>query len=365
MKRHQRGSIIEKSGAFYVVYRTTVGAQRKQIWHKLCERNRNTGHGSKSATAVRELAEDHMREVNGGDGAPASDITVVKFWDDTFLPFIIDNLKPSTVIGYRQLWDKHLKPHFGDITLKQYRKGIGSQFLTNLAKTYRPYTVKHIKFLASSLFAHAANLDLIELHPWHDCRVLGKELENGVTESYSLEEIENIITALVDCVECQLIMALTYFAGLRRGEIQGLQWGDIDADFIHIRRNKLHGRVTTPKTKTSAASVPIIEPVRTLLVLWRAKWENNDGGWLFDKSLQNTARLRIIPVLTKAKLPWRGFHAGRRGLGTKLRELTGNSTAAKNVLRHSGEVVTQQHYEKALPEEALKGMRLLEAKVGK
>ena len=37
--------------------------------------------------------------------------------------------------------------------------------------------------------------------------------------------------------------------------------------------------------------------------------------------------------LKKAKLPWRGFHTERRGLGTKLRELTGDSTAAKNVLR--------------------------------
>jgi integrase len=202
---------------------------------------------------------------------------------------------------------------------------------------------------------------LIELNPWHDCRVLGKELENGVTESYSLEEIENIISALVDCVECQLIMALTYFAGLRRSEIQGLQWGDIAADFIHIRRSKVNGRVTTPKTKASIGAVPIIEPVKTLLLLWRAK-NKADGVWMFEKNLQNTARLRIIPVLTKANLPWRGFHAGRRGLGTKLRELTGNSTAAKNVLRHSGEVVTQQHYEKALPEEAVRGMRFLEAK---
>jgi len=364
-KRHQRGSIQEKSDAFYVVYRTTVHGKRKQVWHHLCDKNRNTGHGSIHAQAVRELAEDHMRQVNSSNGvAPASDLTVVKFWDDTFLKFINENLKPSTVQGYIQIWNQHLKPHFADKTLREYRKGMGSLFLTNLAKTYRPHTVKHIKFLASSLFAHAANLDLIELNPWHDCRVLGKELENGVTEVYSLEEIENIISALVNCVECQLIMALTYFAGLRRGEIQGLQWGDIDTDFIHIRRNKVQGRVTTPKTKSSAADVPIIEPCRTLFWLWRAKCtKTGDGDWVFEKNLQNTARLRIIPVLDKAKLPWRGFHAGRRGLGTKLRELTGNSTAAKNVLRHSGEVVTQQHYEKALPEEALKGMKLLEAKV--
>lgn len=42
-----------------------------------------------------------------------------------------------------------------------------------------------------------------------------------------------------------------------------------------------------------------------------------------------------------------------------------NSIAQNNVSRHSGEVVTQKHYEARLPEEALRGMKLLEAKVGK
>src|SRR4051812_12987523 len=163
-KRHQRGSIVEKSNAFYVVYRTTLDGERKQVWHLLCEKNRDTGHGSPSSKAVRELAEDHMRTVNSDNGVrPGADLTVTKFWDDTYLPFIKENLKPSTVQGYQQIWNKNLKPHFGDKTLREYRKGMGSIFLTNLAKTYRPYTVKHIKFLASSVFAHAANLDLIEL----------------------------------------------------------------------------------------------------------------------------------------------------------------------------------------------------------
>jgi hypothetical protein len=89
------------------------------------------------------------------------------------------------------------------------------------------------------------------------------------------------------------------------------------------------------------------------------------GNTLFEKSLQNTARLRIVPVLTKEKLPWRGFPAGRWGPGTKGRELTGNSSEAKNVLRHGGEVATQKYYAAALPTEALKGMKMLEAKFAK
>jgi integrase len=31
-------------------------------------------------------------------------------------------------------------------------------------------------------------------------------------------------------------MALSFFAGMRKGEIWGLQWSDVDGEFIHVRR---------------------------------------------------------------------------------------------------------------------------------
>ncbi|HWO32402.1 MAG TPA: hypothetical protein VNO32_26705, partial [Candidatus Acidoferrum sp.] len=71
----------------------------------------------------------------------------------------------------------------------------------------------------------------------------------------------------------------------------------------------------------------------------------------------------IRPALEKAGLPWKAFHAGRRGLGTALRVLTGNSNAGRDMLGHSTSKVTEEHYEDKMPEEVLKGMRLLEAKV--
>ena len=372
-KCHQRGSIQEKSGAFYLLYRITENGERKQVSRYLCAKDRKTGHGTASAPAVVELAEDHMREVNSRDGGqPDADLTVVKFWDDTFLKFIEEkdtngnfiNFKPSTAQGYKQIWHKNLKPHFGEMTLREYRTHHGSLFLTKLAKTYGPYTLKNIKNLASALFTHAINVGKIDSNPWHDCKVLGKQLPKGETGYYSLEEIENIITALVDCVECQLIMALAYFFGLRRGEIQGLQWGDVDADWLHIRRNKVNGRITTLKGKKKSKDFPLIQPVKGLLMLWRANCKHSgDGDLVFEKNLQNTARLRIIPVLEKSKLAWKGFHAGRRGLGTIMKQLTGSSTAGRDLLGHTDEVVTQEHYEAFLLQSVLAPLKMLEAKV--
>jgi integrase len=369
MKRHQRGHIYEAFNAFHVRYYTTEGGQRKQKSHRLCTKDRATGHASTNSKAVRELCEDFMRDINAEVPTNNTSLTVVEFWDKVYLPFITGNLKPSTVDGYQQVWGQHLKQHFGTTLLRDYKTPMGSMFLTSLAKTYRPRTLQHIKFLASGLFMHAVNTGNVDFNPWRDCRVLGKQLENSETEAYTLTEAEQIINALVDHVHCQLMMALCFFCGLRKGEIQGLQWGDFEDHFVIVQRAVVRGVVGTLKGKKKVRRVPLIAPVKLLLGLCRQK--RNGSEWVFPSErgtpldLNEVAQRTIRPVLRKAGLPWRGYHAGRRGLGTELRAITGNSNAGRDLLGHTDERVTQDHYEAAMPEEVLKGMKLLEAKVTK
>jgi integrase len=339
---------------------------------RLCGKDRE--HVKPSSKAVQRLAAEFMATINTqapGQPAPA-DITIAGFWQQVYEPFITDNLKPSTVMGYKQVWNAEkdgLKKHFGNRTLREYRTPDGSIFLTALAKKYSQRTVSHIKNLASGIFAHAVNVGEVDSNPWHDCKVLGKSKPIEATEHYTLEEIENIITALVEHVDCQLIMALCFFLGLRKGEVQGLQWGDVDqeAGWLHIRRAITRRIVGTPKTLKSFRSLPLIQPVKGLFLLWRAKCKH-DQVWVFQTErrtpieLKDTATRVIRPALAEAKLEWKGFQAGRRGLGTALRALTGNSTAGRDVLGHEDEGVTKEHYEGALPEVAMVGLKLLEAK---
>jgi integrase len=366
MSRHQAGYIYERNGAFHVRYYVEDAGERKQKSAKLCDKDRNAGHGSASAKAVVMLCEDFMRGINN-DSPTAKALTVVEFWDTIYQPFIESTLKHSTVKGYQQVWNQHLKSHFGKLLLSDYKTSTFSLLLTQLAKTYRPRTLASVKFLTSAIFAHATAMGLTESNPIRDAKVLGKMLPNGETEAYTLEEIENVISALVDHVECQLIMALAFFLGLRKGEIAGLQWGDVDGEYLHIRRAVGRGVVGTPKTRKSLRSVPLIAPVRLFLGLWRKRCRGD--GWVFPSqdgitpiSLDRVAD-RMKPILAAKGLSWKGFHAGRRGLGTALRSLTGNSNAGRDMLGHSNAQVTEAHYEAAMPEEVLRGMKLLEGKV--
>jgi integrase len=364
MGRHQQPRPVRRNGAYHARYYITENGSRVQKSHRLCA---ISDGANKAKQLLADFLADHVNVGKENYGP----IGVVAFWDDVYLPFIEHqaDLKPATVHGYKQVWRQHLKAHFGTICLHEYTTGKLSQLLTSLAKTKRPGTLASIKWLASAIFAHAVATDHCETNPCRDAKVLGKSLAKQQTGSYTLEEAENAITALVDHLQAQVVMALCFFLGLRKGEIAALKWEDFDGGFecVHIRRAVSRGEVGLPKSNKSLRSIPIIKQVRTLLMLWRSK--NSGDGWVF-KSERNTplsldllAVSVIRPALMKAGVPWRGYHAGRRGLGAKLKALTGNSAAGRDMLGHFDERVTQEHYERPLPETAAHGARLLEAQV--
>jgi integrase len=355
--RYQRGYIYKASDAFFVRYY----AAGKQVSHRLC--SKDDKHYSRTCHAVKTLADEFMQSVNAGKVGNAQDIGIVTFWEQTYSPFAVENLRHSTMYGYRQVWSQHLEKHFGKLTLREYRTHMGSAFLTGLSKTLCRTTVQHIRSLASGIFSHAVNLGLIESNPWHDVKVLGKSRAPGDTAHYTLEEAENLISALVDHVDCQAVMALACFTGLRPGEIQALRWDDIEEDWVHIRRSIVRGKEGALKTAGSLASLPLIAPVKTALALWRQKAGDNER--VFPRDLRTMVQFTIVPTLKAKGIQWKGLYAGRRGAATILTELTGDALAAKELLRHSNIGVTQQKYVKKIPEALMRGMKLLEAEVGK
>ena len=375
MSRYQSGHIYEASGAFFVRYYVSEivdgKATRVQRSYRLCDKDDR--YHSRTCKAVKQKAAEHMETVNV-NSAPVNDQTIAAFWEKTYLPFAEENLRASTVHGYKQIWGQHLVGHFGTTALRDYKTHMGSLFLTSLAKKLGRATIQHVRSLASGIFSHAVNVGVIESNPWHDVKVLGKTKEPGETAHYTLEEAEDIISALVEHVDCQLIVALAFFLGLRPGEIQGLRWEDIDSgrddqglQWIHIRRAVARNVIGETKTTSSVASLPLIAPVLIPLNLWRAKRGNPVEGWIFPNGKGKPVDLRsvigrtIVPTLAAKKIEWKTLYAGRRGAATILTQLTGDALAAKELLRHKNIAVTTDKYVKAIPEALLKGIKLLEA----
>ena len=288
---------------------------------------------------------------------------VTDFWERRYLPYCEEIVQltgqprktPSTVRGYKQIWRQHLKSHFGNLTLQEYAPHMGTAFLDSLTGTQGKATLRHIKACATSLFKRAVNEQRIKVNPWHDVQMPDDAIESAPTPHYTVEEAENIISALVDRVDCQLIMALACFLGLRPGEIAALRWEDFDEENVHIRRSVVRGIVGTPKTKESIASLPLIDRVRIPLELWRQK-SPDTSGWVFPSvnntpiDLHNLVARVIRPALEAKELVWKGMYAGRRGAGTAIIALTnGNAAVGQALLRHKNMSTTRRSIRSRYP----------------
>ncbi|MGD1025316.1 MAG: site-specific integrase [Candidatus Sulfotelmatobacter sp.] len=414
--RRQEGTLFAIGDTCYLKYRITElkdGTPRRV--HKtirLCEKSDLYTWWKKKnkwgfSSAVQDLRSEKMAELRTqieraepSDGNPSSDMRVVDFWGRVYLPHLEEIVtltgqprrKPSTVRGFKQIWNQHLKTHFADITLKAYEPMIGNRFLRTLTSTQGKSTLKHIKALGSSIFGHAVEEEIIKLNPWREVKIPKDAIESEATQHYTLEEAEDIISALVDHVDCQLVMALACFLGLRPGEIAALKWEDFNDDTVSIRRSVVRGIVGTPKTPESLATLPLPMQVKIPLELWRQKSQKESGetsqtatqreGYVFESKngtpvdLHNMISRVIVPHVNGGRkcvvcdktpkalkgVKWKTLYAGRRGAATAVIEANnGNLAIGQALLRHKSQITTATFYKKAVTPETLRnGMKMLE-----
>jgi integrase len=380
MSRIQNGYLYEASGAFFVRYyaRKIVAGkvQRVQSSHRLCSKDEK--YYALNAKAVKLLRNEFMQTVN--QQRPSSqrqDMDITAFWEQHYLPYCEEVLpltgeprkKASTMLGYKQIWKQHLSSHFSGMTLQEYDPAMVTRFLRSLTGTQGKVTLKHIKAVGSSLFGYACQEEILKFNPFFGVKLPDDAIESKRTKHYTMEQAEDMISALVEHVDAQLILALCCFLGLRPGETAALRWEDFDAESVHIRRSVVRGVIGTPKTLESLASLPLIDQVRVPLELWRMKSGNPTSGWVFSSrndtpiDLHNLINRVIRPVLKEAGINYfSGLYAGRRGACTAVVEATGgNYAVARALLRHKSMALTLSTYKKKITPAAFKaGMKLFQ-----
>jgi integrase len=120
--------------------------------------------------------------------------------------------------------------------------------------------------------------------------------------------------------------------GLRLGELLGLQWGDVDfhGRFLEVRRNRVAGRLTTPKNgkgRRVDMSAQLTQTLRELRVTRKTEALRHGWGrvpdWLFctDGGALDGDNLRhrvFYKVLDKAQLRRVRFHDLRHTFASLL-----------------------------------------------
>jgi integrase len=272
MKREQNGSIIFRSDRWYVSYwqKSNVNGtvSRKRVTHYLGEK---TTRGKHPPADIEDECKRYMARVNGA----ATQITdakhllsTVDFVDRIYMPRIEKFKRPATSNGYKKIWKKHLREHFGTILLRDYRRGYATAFLTQLAEAgMGKNSLSHVRSLMSGIFTWAVELEYVDVNPIHDAKSLVEAKEPEETPHYTIAEMGTALSVLQNEPQAQLAMALA-FIGLRPSEIRGLRREDVDldADVLHVRRSVWRSTVNNGcKTKRSKRDVALGPTVAGIL----------------------------------------------------------------------------------------------------
>jgi integrase len=363
----QRGQIKRRGNIWLVRYWVDVIGEDGEIARKrVAKRLAKVGGEYRTSASVQHLADELLAPINAG--APAeSTLTLKAFVEKHYLPSVAGHLKPSTVHTYKTLW-RLVGPHVNGIELREYRTSHVDGLLAEIgARGLAHTTNKKTKAFLSAIFREARRRDLITGDPVRDAR-LPRGKAHSVTEAYTLDEVVAMLKVLPEPGRTAVLVAA--LTGLRVSEIRGLRWEDYTGEVLNVRRSVWRTAVTDTKTLTSAAPVPVVGPVRDALKEQRGR--ANGSPWIFPGDrcgrplrLENTLRREMRPALKAARIPWRGWHAFRRGVGTILNGLGVDAKTIQAILRHARVETTQAFYVRPVDAAAKAAMGKLSAAFAK
>jgi len=222
--------------------------------------------------------------------------------------------------------------------------------------------LSHTKWLLSGVYEHAIATGVVPLNPVRKAKWLKSVDSPAEMLHYSLEQVLAMLRILGPLdLRAAVALGLAYFGGLRPSEVRGLQWTDVGPDSLQVRRKVWRKDIRKLKTERSAGSVPLIEPLRSLLERHRAQSPEgfilqNAAGKPLDLDSINT---RIIaPALKTAGIAWKGFYPARRGISSLLASVS-SPLNSSGVLRNSL-MVNLKHYQEASEESKNAAMRTIE-----
>lgn len=244
-------------------------------------------------------------------------------------------VRPSSHQTYRGYIDHHIKPYVGDIQLNKltsldlqrlYKKLMSGGRVERIEaekqpKGLSPKTVRNINQVISSALNFAKGQKLIIANPTDSC-VLPK-LEHKEMKTLTAEQL----TAFLQEAKASGVYEMYYIelaTGLRRGELLGLKWEDIDLEqaTIRVRRQvaRINGEIVEAplKTKNSYRTISIGEDAVGILKQQKEKshseyvFPSPTGGPISpDSVIQMLHR-----VLERAGLPKVRFHDLRHTFAT-------------------------------------------------
>ncbi|MFH1699216.1 MAG: site-specific integrase [Candidatus Zixiibacteriota bacterium] len=336
-----KGSVINKSGSWYAVYRDG-GVQK---WERA---------GSSKRKAEKLLAK-RLDQINTGTYQDFEKILFKDFAQKWLSDYAKISVKESTYISYESIVRLHLNPCFGKKYLHRISTATIQKFVSEkiTRDSLSPKSVVNILIPLKEMFKHAVIWGYIKRDP--SLHVKRPRVEQEEMEFLNPEEIRLFLNNVGQ--EYYAVLMTAVMTGMRRGELLALQWGDIDwnSNQISVRRSIFRGEFITPKSKNSIRRIVLSPMLRQALEQHRLLGNQSEKELVFSNGNglsvdpDNLVKRGFYPALDRAGLHRIRFHDLRHTFASLLISQGENIKFVQSQLGHASAKTTLDRYGHLMP----------------
>lgn len=269
------------------------------------------------------------------------DRTTTGEWLEQWLSLRAGQLRPRTIERYGELIRKHAAP-IAAVKLRKLSSAQIQALLADICATGHDRTAEQLFVLLRTAMKVAMQQRRVKVDPMQGVvRPSHKAQPHAV---WSPEEQRAVLRALEnDKRKLEILLGL--LCGLRRGEICGLMWDDVDlaGGVIHVKRQRQRladGRLVDapPKSDAGRRDIPIPESLKRILAARAAI-----GGYVTDLSPEGLSEA-LRRAERRAGVAHIGIHGLRHTMATNAVRVGVSLRIVQQILGHSSYELTARVY---------------------
>ena len=268
-RRYQKPA-PRKEGRQWVIYYWDdefVGEERRRKKKRYV-----LGPASMGEREAEKVRDEFLRPLNQGLVNIGSATKFADYVESVYSPVVLPTMAKSTRDRSMSVYKNHLKPAFGDLSLRDITPLTVQRYVSGMANWKLSQESKDkVRDVLSSILGSAVDYGLLVKNPVAGVRLpvpkSGKRSKPYINE----EQFNQLLESVGEPYATMIFVAV--YTGLRVSELIGLRWKNVHSDSISITERYCRGDWGAPKSEASNATIPVnrlvierIQRLRTLTV---------------------------------------------------------------------------------------------------